>query len=202
MPARAAATALSAASQATEGGSIAHREDRQHPVADELQHLAAEGVNRAGDAIEPGAEGRDHRLRRHGLRELGETSKIAIEQDGADGLARFAPQVSAQDLRCATPAEIGLEQRRRGRTCDKGGERCGGETRHLMQECGFILRQGPGERPAEQRIVGPRTRDIFLHHGGAEPGEPVAAEIALPGLERRQRPEAQRLDHHAALRGP
>ena len=33
------------------------RKDRQHPVADEFQHFAAEGVNRASDAVEPGVEG-------------------------------------------------------------------------------------------------------------------------------------------------
>ncbi len=66
MPARAAPTALSAASQAAEAGRVADREDGQHAVADEFQHLAAEGVNGAGDAVEPGVERRDHRFRRRG----------------------------------------------------------------------------------------------------------------------------------------
>ena len=43
-------------------GPFADREDRQHAVADEFQHLAAEGVNGAGDAVEPGIERGDHRL--------------------------------------------------------------------------------------------------------------------------------------------
>jgi hypothetical protein len=38
-----------------------HREDRQHAVADEFQHFAVKGVDRAGDAVEPGIESRDHR---------------------------------------------------------------------------------------------------------------------------------------------
>ena len=46
------------------GGSLADREDRQHAVADEFQHLAAEGVNGAGDAVEPGVERGDDRLGR------------------------------------------------------------------------------------------------------------------------------------------
>ena len=47
------------------GGSVAlaDRKDRQHAVADEFQHFAAEGMNRAGDAVEPGVERRDHLLR-------------------------------------------------------------------------------------------------------------------------------------------
>ena len=35
------------------------RKDRQHTVADKFQHLAAEGMNRARDAIEPGIQRRD-----------------------------------------------------------------------------------------------------------------------------------------------
>lgn len=32
------------------------RKDRQHAVADELQHLTAEGMHCAGDAVEPGIQ--------------------------------------------------------------------------------------------------------------------------------------------------
>jgi hypothetical protein len=38
----------------TRGGD---REDRQYTVTDELEHLAAEGVHRPGDTVEPGVEG-------------------------------------------------------------------------------------------------------------------------------------------------
>ena len=37
--------------------------DRQEAVADKFQHLAAKGVNRAGNAIEPGVESDDYRRR-------------------------------------------------------------------------------------------------------------------------------------------
>ena len=36
-----------------------HRKDRQDAVANEFQHLAAEGMNRAGDTIEPSIESCD-----------------------------------------------------------------------------------------------------------------------------------------------
>jgi hypothetical protein len=39
------------------------RKDRQYAVADKFQHLAAKGVNRAGNAIEPGVESDDYRRR-------------------------------------------------------------------------------------------------------------------------------------------
>ena len=87
------------------------REDRQHAVADELQHLAAEGVHRAGDAVEPGVEGGDHR---HGLGRLGqggEAAQIGIEQCGADGLAGAAAQRAGLHPGGTAPAEIGFEQR-------------------------------------------------------------------------------------------
>ena len=83
IPARAAATARSAASQAAPGESAGDRKDRQHAVADEFQHLAAEGVHRAGDAVEPGVEGGDHRRRRRRLGERGEAAQI-----GADAARR------------------------------------------------------------------------------------------------------------------
>jgi hypothetical protein len=38
----------------------ADREDRQHAVADEFQHLAPKGMHRPGDAVEPGVEGGNH----------------------------------------------------------------------------------------------------------------------------------------------
>ena len=50
------------------------RENRQHGVADELQHLAPEGVHRPGDAIEPGVEGGNHR---RGLGRLGQGGEAA-----------------------------------------------------------------------------------------------------------------------------
>ena len=153
MPARAAPTALSAASQAAEGGPFADRKDRQHAVADEFQHFAAEGVNGAGDAVEPGVERGDHRLRRHRLRQLGKTAQIAIEQDRADGLAGLAPQPPGQHLRRAAPAEIGLEQRRKRRPRGKDGERRRSKTRRLMQQRGFGLGERPRESPAEHRTV-------------------------------------------------
>ena len=44
-------------------GPFADREDRQHAIADEFQHLAAERMNGAGDAVEPGVQRRHDRLR-------------------------------------------------------------------------------------------------------------------------------------------
>ena len=208
MPARAAPTARE---RGVAGGGrrpLADRKDRQHAVADEFQHFAAEGVNGACDAVEPGVERGDHRLRRHRLRQLGEAAQIAIEQDRADGLAGLAPQSPGQHLRRTAPAEIGLEQRRKGRARGKGGERRRGKTRRLMQQRGFGLGEGPRESPAEHRAcptsgaVSCRAGDMLLHHARAEPDEPVAADIALLGPGRDQGPEAERLDHRAGVRPP
>ena len=44
------------------------RENCQHAVAHELQHLAPKGVHRTSDAVEPSVEGSD---RRRGFRRLG-----------------------------------------------------------------------------------------------------------------------------------
>jgi len=42
-------------------GPFADRENSQHAVADEFQHLAAERVNGSRDAVEPGVQHRHHR---------------------------------------------------------------------------------------------------------------------------------------------
>ncbi len=96
------------------------RKDREHAVTDEFQHLAAEGVNGAGDAVEPGAQRGDHHHRRIGLGQRSETAEIGKEQGGADGFADLTPQRSGQHTRGAAPAEISLEhrsQRRARRKC-------------------------------------------------------------------------------------
>ena len=110
MPARAATTARSAASQAL-GRRAADREDRQHAVTDELQHLASEGVHRPGDAVEPGVEGGNHRCRLRRLGERGEVAQIGTEQRRADGLSAAAAQRAGLHPGGTAPAEIGLEQR-------------------------------------------------------------------------------------------
>jgi len=58
-----------AASQASRGRAADNREDRQHAVADEFQHFAAEGVDWARDTVEPGIESRDDRRGRIALGE-------------------------------------------------------------------------------------------------------------------------------------
>jgi hypothetical protein len=57
-----------------------HREDRQNAVANKFEHFAAEGVDRAGDAIEPGIECRDDNGRRIAFGELGEPAQIGEEE--------------------------------------------------------------------------------------------------------------------------
>ena len=99
--------------------------DRQHAVADEFQHLAAEGVNGTGDAVEPGTQRGDDSRRRFGLGQRGEAAQISKEQHGANGFADLAPQRSRQHARGAAPAEIGFERRGQRRARRQRGEwRC------------------------------------------------------------------------------
>ena len=58
------------------GRAFGNRKDRQHAVADEFQHFAAEGMHGAGDAVEPGVESGDHRRGGCGLGQGGETAQI------------------------------------------------------------------------------------------------------------------------------
>ena len=54
------------------------RKNRQHTVADEFQHFAAESVNRTGNAVEPGIERRDDRGGRMALGHRGESAQVGI----------------------------------------------------------------------------------------------------------------------------
>ena len=149
MPALAAATARKRRVAGGRRIPFADRKDRQYAVADKFQHFAAEGVNGAGDAVEPGVERADNRFRRHCLRKLGKAAQIAIEQNRPDGLAGLSPQAPGQHLRRTASAEIGLEQRRQRRSCGQHRERRSREPRHLLQQRGFPLGEGPRSSPAE-----------------------------------------------------
>ena len=83
---------------------LANREDRQHAVADELQHLATEGMDGAGDTVEPGVERGDHILRIACLGQFGKAAQVGKQQCCPDGFAGFAPQPPGQNLCRAAPA--------------------------------------------------------------------------------------------------
>ena len=182
------------------GRRAGHREDRQHAVADELQHLAAEGMHRPGDPVEPGVEGGDHRRGRRRLGERGEAAQIGIEQRGADGLAGAAAQRAGLDPRGAAPAEIGFEQRGQRRPRGERGERRRDEARGLAQPAGLGGSERPGAGPAQHGPIGHRnggrTDRVLLHR--AEPGQPFASGLA----ERTADGKAQRFDHRPGLRPP
>ena len=158
------------------------REDRQHAVADEFQHLAAEGVDRAGDAVEPGIERRDDRRRGIALGQRREAAQIGIEQRRLDGLADIAPQRTRQHPRRAAPAEIGLESRRQRGARRESGERRRGEARGLAQLVGLAGRERTRPDPAERGPVRPRSDDVLMHEAGRESGEPAPAGIVRRGL--------------------
>jgi hypothetical protein len=193
------------------GRRAADRENRQHAVADELQHLAPEGVHRPGDAIEPGVEGGN---RRRGLRRLGErreAAQIGAEQRGLDGLADTAAQWTRQHPRGAAPAEIGLESRRQRGARRERGERCGGEARGLPQLVGLVGRERTRPDPAERRPVRPGPDGVLMHDAGRQSGEPAPAGIAgrarrscgsEPSRDEPSRHEPQGLDHFPALGPP
>ena len=201
--ARAALTALSAASQAAEGRPVPDRENRKHPVADEFEHLAAEGVNGTGDPIKPGVERRDHRLRRRRLRQSGEPTQIAIEQRPR-GWSRLSVVAAARPA--PAPRCVGRD---RPRAAPRGS--IAWQVRPAV-----LRRNAPPDAPARipVRSSGRDTDQLSTGPSDAKPGtssrttappKPVSqshAEIALSWPCRTKGPEAQRLDHRSGLRSP
>ncbi len=88
------------------------REDRQDAIADEFQHLAAEGVHGAGDAVEPGVEGGNHHRRLGRFGKGGEIPEVGAEEGCADGLAGAAAQRAVLHPGGTSSSEIGFEQGR------------------------------------------------------------------------------------------
>ena len=130
-----------------------HGKNRQHAVADEFQDFAAKHMNRAGDAIEPGIERRDHGRGRMVLGQLGEAAQIGKQQRRRNGLADIAPQGPRQHPRGAAPAEIGLERRLQRAARGNRGKRRGGKARGLAQRIGLDGRERTRPDPAEQRSI-------------------------------------------------
>ena len=88
------------------------RKDRQHAVAHEFEHFAAEGVHGTGDAVEPGVEGRDDL----GGRSCFRTSAVKPRRSANRSAASIVSPTprrkrTGQHARGAAPAEIGLERR-------------------------------------------------------------------------------------------
>ena len=108
------------------------RKDRQHAVAHEFEHFAAEGVHGARDAVEPGVEGRDDLATADWLSESAVKPRRSAKSSAAcDGLADAAPQRTRQHARGAAPAEIGLERRGQRGARGERGERRRREARGL-----------------------------------------------------------------------
>ena len=176
---------------------IADREDREHAVADEFQHLAAKGVDSAADAVEPAAECGDDGGGRLGLGQRGEAAQIGIKQHRPNGFADFAPQRPRQHARGAAPAEIGLERGRQRCPRRQRGERRCGEAGGLAQSIGFRFREPARPDPAEHRAAFSRADGVFMHRTSREPGQPVPARIAgrTPRAAKSHWCESHRFDH-------
>ena len=118
--------------------SAGDRKDRQHAVAHEFEHFAAEGVHGTGDAVEPGVEGRDDLGGRSALGQSREAAQIGEQKRRFDRLANSAPKRSGQHARRAAPAKIGLERRGQRRARCQRGQRRRREARGLAQTVALV----------------------------------------------------------------
>ena len=86
------------------------REDREHAVADQLQHVAGVLVDRRDDSVGVVVEQRDDLLRRRGVGNAGVVAQIAEPQHGLDPVRHAARDAAAQNPPAGVAAEIGLDQ--------------------------------------------------------------------------------------------
>ncbi len=182
-----------------------NRKDRQHAIAHEFEHFAAEGVHGAGDAVEPGVERRNDLGRRRAFRQAGEAAQVGEQERRLDRLADAAPERAGKHARGAAPAEIGLERHRQRGAGAERRKRGHGEACGLAEAAGLLWRERTRTHPAEPRPVGGRPDRVLMHRAGAKAGKPAPAGFAgLAGRSGRHRPshKSQRLDHLAASRPP
>jgi hypothetical protein len=95
-------------------------EDRQDPVAHELEHLALVGVNCLGQAAGIVIEQLQRRLRRSAVGDPREIRQIAEPNRGADGIGLATHDVAGEHTLGRVRAEIDVEQRPAGRNIPGG----------------------------------------------------------------------------------
>ena len=103
-------------------------ENAQHRIADIFQHLAAMGVDRAGDGLEIIVQDGDQEIERNPVRQAGESAQVAHEQNrpdrrtvaalnvaGVNAPSRFAPEIEIKDAFGHFSARLQLDHHREGR---------------------------------------------------------------------------------------
>ncbi len=88
------------------------REDREHGVADEFQHLSAPLTQRRRERLEYVVQQRHHDRARNGIADAGETSYVGVPDHGAQALDRAARDRARVDARAGVLTEIGSEKSR------------------------------------------------------------------------------------------
>src|SRR5208337_1234468 len=145
------------------------------------QHFAAEGVDREGDAVEPGVEGRDDFRRRIALGKGSEAAQIGKQQRRLDGLADATPQRARQHPRRAALAEIGFQNRRQRGARRQRSERGRREARGLAEAVRLVAGEWPRSDPAERRAVRPGPPGWLAAPAAASPaGANPNASITSP----------------------
>ena len=185
------------------GDPAVDRKDRQNPVADELEHFSAEGVNCAGDAVEPSVERRNDLRRRMALGERGEIAQVRIEECGGDGLAFISPQRRGEHARRAAPAEIGFERRLQGRTLGERSDRRRRKAGRLAEVAGLARCERTRAHPGESRRIRLAPDRVLLHGARRDAREPSPPSLAWGNCcGHASRGEAQTLDDLAAPGAP
>ena len=168
-----------------EGG---EREDREQAVADELQHLAVMGDDRADHLFEIGVQQRRDVGAGQPVGQVGEPAQVGDPDDGAGRLAGASLDRAAEDLRPGNRPEIGVQHVAGDAQHDVPLHVQGEQPEHACQRRDVILGK-------TSRLPGRRRRRVVI--GPAADGE---GEILGDALRRQLRHQRHIADEFRVLR--
>ena len=175
IPLRAAATALSAASQALRGDPLATGKIASTPSPMNLStsppKACTEPAMRSNQASRAEMTSEGGLLSESAVKPL----QVGEQQRRLDRFADPAPQGTSQHASGAAPAKIGLERGVQRSARSQRGERRGRKACGLTQTLGLVGGKRARSNPSEPRAVRGQPNEVFMHWAARKPCKPPPA---------------------------
>ena len=102
---------------------VEHGEDAEHGVTQDVEHLPAAILHRAGRTLEVGVEHRQELVERQAIRQSRRVAHVAVPDGRGEPLAAAAPDGAAEDALADQRAVIRLQRRSRDLAVDRDAQR-------------------------------------------------------------------------------